>query len=430
MIAGRVVQVGLATTWAGLVFALKVLVGRGASRAERRALFGKAMSDLLTRLGPTYVKFGQILATRRDIVPPEIVEQLRVLQDAVAPMRFDAITKGRTDEFGFDVGAAFRTIEQHPFASGSVACVYRGKTWDGLDVAIKIRRPNAPRIVARDTAVLRLLARYLQGLRRLRHVPVLQIMDAICVSLEDQLDFKRELDMMRRIHHAMEPEPAIRLPGPIDEFCGSAVITMEFLDEFHPEPHGRSDGSDRLHEAAQTGLRALYRMIFVDGLVHCDLHGGNIQLLPDGQVAIVDFGLVAHMRKEDRLGFARFFYLVAAGNGPDCASAVIDTAQSVPAELDRIAFDAEIIDLVETVGRTPTDFSVSGFVTRLFDIQRRHGIVGTPQFASAILSLLVYEGIVRQWLPELDFQAEAQRYIFLGSFSQQECMESQGLNLA
>ena len=190
------------------------------------------------------------------------------------------------------------------------------------------------------------------------------------------------------------------------------------LDEFHPVNRNRNMADGSLREAARAGLRALYRMIFVEGLIHCDLHGGNIRLLPDGRVAIVDFGLVAEMERADRLEFARFFYLVAIGDGRSCASVIIDTAMAVPVRLDRARFEAEIVSLLKTLGRTAGNFSVSSFVIRLFDIQRRHGIIGAPQFMSAILSLFVFEGIVRHWLPDLNFQQEAQRYIFLGSFPQ------------
>ena len=126
------------------------------------------------------------------------------------------------------------------------------------------------------------------------------------------------------------------------------------------------------------------------------------------------------MERADRLEFAQFFYLVAVGDGRSCASFIIDTAMAVPVQLARARFEAEIVSLVETLGRTPGNFSVSSFVIRLFDIQRRHGIIGAPQFMSAILSLFVFEGIVRHWLPDLNFQREAQRYIFLGSFPQEQ----------
>jgi ubiquinone biosynthesis protein len=111
-----------------------------------------------------------------------------------------------------------------------------------------------------------------------------------------------------------------------------------------------------------------------------------------------------------------FSYSVAAGNGDNCAAILVQTAASLPGDLRLDAFRADIQHLVESVGRTPRTFSVAGFATRLFQIQRRHGIVGSTAFFSAIMALFVYEGTVRRWLPHLDFLREAERYIFLGSF--------------
>jgi ubiquinone biosynthesis protein len=389
-------------------------------RQAKRVLIGKTLAELLQHLGPTYVKCGQILATRWDLLPPEIIDELQKLQDAATPLNFDMVSRQREDEFGFDVETAFAEVDVEPLASGSVSCVYHGITWDGRCVAIKIRRPKICLIVAQDVACLKAVARAFCKFQRFRNVPVVAVADTICVAMEEQLDFERELEMIRRLRKAFDGEASVLLPEPLDALCGPAVITMELLDQFRPTNRNRNISDGTLREAATAGLRALYRMIFVEGLIHCDLHGGNIRLLHDGRVAIVDFGLVAQMDRADRLKFSEFFYSVAIADGRHCAAIIVDTASSLSASLPYDRFEAEIVSLVDSIGSTPATFSVSNFVIQLFEIQSRYGIVGSSKFMSAILSLFVFEGIVRHRVPDLDFQREAQRYIFLGSFPQEQ----------
>jgi ubiquinone biosynthesis protein len=235
--------------------------------------------------------------------------------------------------------------------------------------------------------------------------------------LEGQVDFARELHMLRRLRRAFARDTSVLLPAPLDSLCGPAVITMELLDGF-TAPRSRADVPDAsLTDAAKAGLEALYRMIFVEGLVHCDLHGGNFRLLPGGRIAIVDFGLMMEMDRSDRLRFSEFFYAVATSDGPLAAAITLECAASVAPKLAYARFESEMVALVTAVGKTPSTFSVSSFVTELLGIQQRHGIVSSTAFVSAIAALFVFEGIVRQYLTDFDYQGMAQRYIFLGSFA-------------
>ncbi|MCW5693785.1 MAG: AarF/ABC1/UbiB kinase family protein [Pseudolabrys sp.] len=412
----RAARVAALTFGAALPLAGRLVWAAGRGRERRHAIMGQSLARLLSRLGPTYVKVGQILATRADLLPVAVIDQLRGLQDAASPVDLAAMTRGRDAELGIDLRRALAAIEDTPFASGSVACVYRGRTQDGRAIAVKIRRRGVGDVIAQDVACIRAAMRFAATWRLFRDAPVEAVGAEVCAALEQQLDFDRERAMAERLAQGFAGEPAVVLPQPLPELCGPAVLTMTLIDAFTREQPSGTDDARRYAEAARAGLRALYRMIFVEGAIHCDLHDGNIRLMDDGRAAIVDFGLVVPMAPEDRLKFAEFFYAVAVNDGRHAADITLDTAMTVSADLDRAAFEAEIVDLVGSLGRTPETFSVSDFVVRLFDIQRRHRVRGTPKFIAAILSLFVFEGIVRQWLPQLDFQREAQRFIFMGAF--------------
>jgi ubiquinone biosynthesis protein len=168
-------------------------------------------------------------------------------------------------------------------------------------------------------------------------------------------------------------------------------------------------------------------MIFVDGLVHCDMHEGNLRFLPDGRAALIDFGFMAEMRAEDRVQFTRFFHALATRDARRCAGIVLGTAIHTPPGLDHGAFESAVARVIERAsGASAGAFDVAGFVLDLFDVQRRHGVHGTPAFMMAIVSLLVLEGVTKEVDPALDFQREAYPYLLRASLGAQDASRQGG----
>jgi ubiquinone biosynthesis protein len=155
-------------------------------------------------------------------------------------------------------------------------------------------------------------------------------------------------------------------------------------------------------------MAAIYEMLFVDGLVHCDLHPGNLYLTRNADLVILDAGFVVRLPEDVRMSFADFFINMAMGNGEMCAQIVIETAAQIAPGCDRAAFRADLAELIsETHGALSGEFSLARFAGRLFGLQRKHGIYPAPEFAFPLLSLLVLEGMVVGFDDEMDFQAEA-----------------------
>lgn len=408
--AARAAAVGGHVAAAGARFCARLPLARLGPRRETRAsVAGRTVAGLFTALGPAYVKLGQLLGTRRDLFGADVIRHLSVLQDGLPPGPFGGVAALFRRELGVEVGEAFAELDPEPLASASVATVYRGRLRDGRAVAVKVRRPDVARRIRTDLGLLRWAARRLGRLRALRAVPVVAAMEEVCAVLERQLDFGLEAAASRRLRAALACEPGVVVPRLVDELCGPSVLTMELVEGFGS--HRAPAGSDA-RAALAAAVRALYRMIFVEGCIHCDLHHGNLGFLPGGRAALVDFGFVAEIGDQARKNFARFFYALATNDGATCARITRNTALSVPPDLDYAAFRAEVVALVEGASRTPAgEFRVAGFVGRLFEVQRRHGLRGTNAFVMPILALLVLEGIVNEVDPGFDFQAEALPYV-------------------
>jgi ubiquinone biosynthesis protein len=382
------------------------LRGSGESRAS---IVGRTLAELFEALGPSYVKLGQLLGTRRDLLSDDATYHLARLQDQLPPGPFHVVPRLFREELRTRLEAVFEELDPAPVASASIATVYRGRLRDGRAVAVKVRRPDVARRMEADLRLLRLGARLAARLPPLRAVPLQAAVDDLCACLERQLDFRAEAAASRRLRAALAAEPGLVVPALVDELCSASILTMEFVEGFRRHP-ARS-GQDR-RAALRSAVRALYRMIFEEGCIHCDMHRGNLALLEGGRAALLDFGFVAETAPYARAKFAEFFLALATGDGARCARITREMAVSVPPGLAYGAFEAEIAALVERVSRVPaSEFRVAGFVGRLFDIQARYGLRGTSAFVMPILALLVLEGTVKDEDPDLDFQREARPFV-------------------
>ena len=272
-----------------------------------------------------------------------------------------------------------------------------------------MRRPRISAEIRRDLRLIGFVMRPMSRLHSLRDVPIHEILDQMSRMLISQVDFELEASANTRLTACLSKENKVRLPYLVREYCSRSILTMEFLDEFHTSDHeALFDRTPALNNA----LKALYRMIFIEGFVHCDMHGGNCRLMNDGVVVLTDFGLMATLKDNDRLAFAEFFYAMVVNDGYTCAMITLEASSNIPEDLDKDTFIQEMISLVDKYsGKRVTCFQVSGFVVGLFDLQRRHHVRGTTEFTWAIISLLIFEGMAKTIDPELDFQGASISYL-------------------
>jgi len=261
-------------------------------------------------LGPTFVKFGQTTATRPDAVSPELCAELERLYDAVAPMTRAEVERALASARAARPALAAAAVDLDPVGTGSVACVYRATLPGGEEIALKLKRPDVDRRMACDLALIAAMARAGQRLPKLRGMPIADLFEYISAAIVGQLDFEREARHSELIRRVLAPIPDVVVPRLHPELSGPDCLVFEYL------PGLDADTPDALPEPARERLgsivmTAVHKLFFEDGLVHCDLHPGNLYVTRDQQVVILDAGYCVRLPDRVRRLIGEFFARLA-----------------------------------------------------------------------------------------------------------------------
>lgn len=398
-----------------LVHTLKLffnwLLKRLRSKSSYIVSQGDSLRDLLQALGPTFIKLGQILSSRPDLVSPEIAARLALLQEHVQAKKPRRIRHLIARHLGQEFDSIFQHFEDNPIATGSVAHVYQATLLDGTRVAVKLIRPGVRWRIICDMAFFSATAKILSLLPQMRLIPMSTMVYEIRHVLICQLNLSAEADNYTQFKENFYKDPHVQLPHVYREISNDHMLVMEYLDSLQRvEQVAKMDVCSAA--LAKTCVRALFQMIFVDGLVHGDLHSGNVRFQNDRDLILLDCGLVVDLDAKRRSEFTRFFLAIATNNGVDCAKLAKSTSTWRSKSFDWDRFEKEMCKLVEEhSGKNAEQFEVAQFAKELFELFRRNGLRGSTDFVTVILALVVFEGIVKQISPSLDFQAEARSFL-------------------
>ncbi|MHB1950739.1 MAG: ubiquinone biosynthesis regulatory protein kinase UbiB [Acidiferrobacteraceae bacterium] len=376
------------------------------SRAER-------LRQALEELGPIFIKFGQMLSTRPDLLPDDIAQELTRLQDKVPPFPGDRAVAIVESALGQPVERLFLHFDRTPVASASIAQVHFATLNDGTEVAVKVLRPDIEGIIERDVRLLYLIARlarrYSKEARRLRPVEVVSEYDKV---IHDEMDFMREAANASQLRANFRDSDLLYVPKVYWDYTRRSVMVMERITG---TPIGnvellKSQGID-MQRLAHNGVEIFFTQAFRDGFFHADMHPGNIFVAPSGQYRAVDFGIMGTLSEEDKSYLAQNF--LGFFNRDYRAVAVAHVrAGWVPPDTRADEFEAAIRTVCEPVFAKPLkDISFGRVLVRLFETARRFDMQIQPQLVLLQKTLFNIEGLGRRLYPDLDLWITAKPFL-------------------
>ena len=397
--------------WVGLRFRLYRFVPRLAgSSDETRAV---RLREALEALGPIFVKFGQILSTRRDLLPLDIADELAKLQDRVPPFSFELAAAGIESSLGKTLKELFRAFEEKPVASASVAQVHLAVLHDGTEVAVKVLRPGVEQAVAKDVLLLESAAKLVELLwpdgRRLKPR---EVVAEFARHLDDELDLVREAANASLLRRNFAASPLLAVPAVHWDFCSRRVMVMQRMHGTPISQIGvlRQKGID-IPTLARAGVEIFFTQVFRDGYFHADMHPGNILVSDDGKYVALDFGIMGTLSEGDKSYLAQNFLAFFERDYRRVAQAHLN-AGWVPAGTRLDDFEAAIRAVCEPIFARPLrEIYFGRLLLRLFQTSRRFNVEIQPQLVMLQKTLLNIEGLGRDLDPELDLWQTAKPYL-------------------
>ena len=301
----------------------------------------------LEKLGPTFIKLGQLLSTRADLLPAPYLEALSRLQDRVEPFPFEEVDRIVSSEIGVRISKAFADFDRQPLAAASLAQVHRAHMRDERVVVVKVQRPNIREQIVEDLEVLGEIAQFLDAHTELgKRYDFENMLKDLRASLLRELDFKLEANNLITFAENLREFDRLIIPEPVEDFCTSRVLTMEYITgkkitELSPLRLMEIDGPGLAREL----FHAYLKQILLDGFVHADPHPGNVFLTDDDRIALLDLGMVARLLPGFRDNVLRLLLAIAEGHGEEAAEVTIRMGEPKP-RFDKAEFTKRIAELV------------------------------------------------------------------------------------
>ncbi|MGW2149560.1 ABC1 kinase family protein [Nonomuraea bangladeshensis] len=387
------------------------LRGRGERLEDRtgKVRLARSLREALDEGGVTFVKLGQVLSTRRDLLPAEFVEELGRLQDQVVPAPWAQIEPVLVAELGAPVEEVFAAFDRTPLAAASIGQVHAARLPGGEDVVVKVRRPGIGRVVAKDLDIVRRLAATLESRTRWgRSLGLRDLAEGFAAAIREELDFRVEAANMAAVTAPQPPAtaegaPRVRYPAPMTALCTEQVLVMRRLSG-RPVTEAAPEDGPRL---ARDLLDCLLRQILVDGVFHADPHPGNLMLLDDGALGLLDFGSVGRLDAAVRSALQRFLLAMDRQDPLGVTDALLEVVPR-PEDIDEAALERALGQfMARHLG--PGMDSVQMF-TDLFRIVTAYGLSVPPEVAAVFRALATLEGTLVRLSPGFDLIGEARAF--------------------
>lgn len=404
------------------------IIGRKAEREADGKTMPIRLRLALEELGPTFIKFGQILSTRPDIMPEDFMTELLKLQDEVAPIPFSEVTRVVTTQFNKPISELYSSIDETPVAAASIAQVHRAVTNSGEEVVIKVQRPGIEGIIDTDIAILSFLAKL-----ALKYIPESRLYDPVGMVEEfsqvirREMDFTLEASYTERFRENFSGDPRVLIPRVFWDSTGQKVLTMERVQGI------KVDRVDKLKEngidtekVAHLVADVFFKQVFEFGLFHGDLHSGNIFVISEETIGLVDFGIVGRIDDNMKRSLADILISFTTGDFEGLTK-VYQRMGILPEDIDKPSFEREYYDIMlHYFGRPLKYVKIGELLLDYIRIAARHNIRLPRELLLFDKCIIELEGLARLLYPEVNIIEESEPYakkLFLERMSPVEVLK-------
>lgn len=357
--------------------------------------FGKRLSELFCEFGPIYIKFGQTLSARPDLVGTEVAESLKYLQDKLPPFDTKIVYKKFEKKFGKKISDIFLEFEEKPVAAASIAQVHKAKLKNGETVAVKVLRPDIAKKYEKDMQFLEFGAKLISVLaKKTKRLKPTEVIAVFRNSMKFELDLRSEASAASRLHDNFIDDNSLLIPKIYWNLTSSDILTLEWVHgvSIYDKDKIIKLGLDLKEIAAKIAV-IFFNQAYRDGFFHADLHPGNILVCQDGKIALVDFGIVGFLPENDRLAIAEILYAFLKRDYQLVAE-IHKRIGYIPKNTDVYQFAMSCRAIAEPIiGLAIKDISIGNLLAQLFKVTEEYGMEIQPQLLLLQKTMVVVEGI-------------------------------------
>ena len=376
------------------------------SRPERIRL-------VFEELGPTFIKFGQILSTRPDLIPYEYAKELEKLQDDVPPFEYNEVRRIVWEDFGQSVDALFQAFEEKPMAAASIGQVHRATLVNGEEVVVKVQRPDIRKIIEIDLEIMLHLGYLME--RHLEEFDIqhpTRLVSIFARTIEKEINYKIEAANTEHFGRQFLDNPTIYIPKVYHDLTTNRVITMEYVKGVKASEIVtlREEGYD-LVEIADRGASLLMDQFFVQGFFHADPHPGNILILPENVICYVDFGMMGRINRRERHDFADLIMYIVRRNEKKVVDVILKLVE-VHGPVNRSELESDVAELIDSyLGLPLKHLEVGPIMQQLLELVSRHKLCLKPNLYLVVKAAATVEGLGRVLNPDFEFVEHAEPFI-------------------
>jgi predicted unusual protein kinase regulating ubiquinone biosynthesis (AarF/ABC1/UbiB family) len=382
----------------------------GEEAASSDPIAAAAFAKDLESLGPTFIKLGQILSTRADLLPAAYLDALARLQDQVEPFPYEDVERTIREELGVRVSHAFVEFDALPVAAASLGQVHRAVLRGGREVAVKVQRPGVRERVDRDLSALHEIAVVFDRVAASRNVDAARVLDEFRRTLLSELDYREEARNLVTIAHQLRDFEHIVIPLPVDDYTTSRVLTMDYVGGTKITAVSRVEWTEVEGAAlAEEVFKAYLHQILIDGVFHADPHPGNVLLTPDRRIALVDLGMIGRISGTLQEQLFKLILAIGEGRGEDAADVLVSLGERRE-DFNESEMRRAIADLVGRFHRlTMREMNVGRVMLEMSRSGSEHGLKLPPDLALLGKTLLQLDEVGRVLDSEFDVNASLRR---------------------